>query len=207
MLSGALSAKIKGDASEAESSISELFTQEEALELIEESSSSLMSSLATLMEITKIKLDKEIPYNDCSIKEIVEDIKTQLYSAVFEKHAKIVLNLEVNCIKYLKAYLENILYNFISNSLKYCRADVAPEIVISTQMKNDKVRVSVKDNGLGIDMAKYADKIFKLNAVFHQGYDSKGVGLYITKTQVESLGGKIEVKSKVNEGTEFIVTL
>lgn len=56
-------------------------------------------------------------------------------------------------------------------------------------------------------MEKYGNRIFKLNAVFHQGYDSKGVGLYITKTQVESLGGKIEVKSRVNEGTEFIVTL
>ncbi len=207
MLSGALSAKNKGDASEAENSISELFTQDEALELIEESSSSLMGSLATLMEITKIKLDKEIPYNDCNVTEIVNDITTQLYSAVFEKHAKILLNLEVNCIKYPKAYLENILYNFISNSLKYCKADIPPEITVSTRMKNDKIQVSVKDNGLGIDMTRYADKIFKLNAVFHQGYDSKGVGLYITKTQVESLGGKIEVKSKVNEGTEFIVTL
>ncbi len=207
MLSRALSAKTRGDASEAENSISDLFTQEEALELIEESSSALMSSLATLMEITKIKLDKEIPYDDCNLSEIVNDITTQLYSAVFEKHAKISLNLEVTCVKYPKAYLENILYNFISNSLKYCRNDVPPEITISTVMNNDKVQVSVKDNGLGIDMTKYADKIFKLNAVFHQGYDSKGVGLYITKTQVESLGGKIEVKSKVNEGTEFIVTL
>ena len=207
MLSRALSAKYKGDSSESENSISELFTQEEALELIEESSSALMSSLATLMEITKIKLDKEIPYNDCNIAELVSDITTQLYSTIFEKHANIILNLEINNVRYPKAYLENILYNFMSNSLKYCRPDVSPEITISTQMKGDKVLLIVKDNGLGIDMSKYADRIFKLNAVFHQGYDSKGVGLYITKTQVESLGGKIEVKSKVNEGTEFIVTL
>ena len=207
MLSRGLSAKYKGDSSESENSISELFTQEEALELIEESSSALMSSLATLMEITKIKLDKEIPYNECNIADLVNDITTQLYSTIFEKHAKIILNLEVNNLSYPKAYLENILYNFISNSLKYSRADVPPEIIISTQTKNGKVQVIVKDNGLGIDLSRYADRIFKLNAVFHQGYDSKGVGLYITKTQVESLGGKIEVKSKVNEGTEFIVTL
>ncbi len=207
MLSRGLSAKYKGDSSESENSISDLFTQEEALELIEESSSALMSSLATLMEITKIILDKEIPYNDCTVTELVNDITTQLYSTIFEKHAQIILNLEVNNVSYPKAYLENILYNFISNSLKYCRPDVPPEITISTQTKNGKVQVIVKDNGLGIDLGRYADRIFKLNAVFHQGYDSKGVGLYITKTQVESLGGKIEVRSKVNEGTEFIVTL
>ena len=56
-------------------------------------------------------------------------------------------------------------------------------------------------------MEKYGSKIFKLNEVFHSGYDSKGVGLYITKTQVESLGGSVEVQSKVNEGSEFIVNL
>ena len=57
-----------------------------------------------------------------------------------------------------------------------------------------------------MDLNKYGDKVFKLNQVFHQGYDSKGVGLFITKTQIESLGGTIEVKSQANEGSEFIVT-
>lgn len=56
-------------------------------------------------------------------------------------------------------------------------------------------------------MEKYAGKIFKLNQVFHSGFDSKGVGLYITKSQVESLGGSIEVKSAPDVGSEFIVTL
>ena len=184
-----------------------VFTQEEALGLIEESSGVLMSSLATLMEITEIKLNKEIPYNDCNVKEMINDISKQLYSTVYEKHAVIKQELEVTNISYPKAYLENILYNFISNALKYSKTDVPPEITVITAMKNDRVQVTVKDNGLGIDMARYGDRIFKLNQVFHQGYDSKGVGLYITKTQVESLGGSIEVKSSVDVGSEFIVTL
>ena len=204
MLSGALLADHKGDES---NSLKGLFTSEEAFELIHESSETLMNSLSTLMEITEIKLNKEIPYNDCDVKALVNDVTTHLYGIIFEKHAAIKLELEVPVVKYPKAYLENILYNFISNALKYCKVDIAPEITIRSFVKNGRVLISVKDNGLGIDMKKYGDRIFKLNQVFHQGYDSKGVGLYITKTQVESLGGTIEVKSEVNNGSEFIVTL
>ncbi len=204
MLSGALLADHKGDES---NSLKGLFTSEEAFELIHESSETLMNSLSTLMEITEIKLNKEIPYNDCDIKMLVNDVTTHLYGIIFEKHAVIMLDLEIPVVKYPKAYLENILYNFISNALKYCKADATPEITISSFAKKGRVLISVKDNGLGIDMKRYGDRIFKLNQVFHQGYDSKGVGLYITKTQVESLGGTIEVKSEVNKGSEFIVTL
>ena len=206
MLSGALLADHKGG-EHAAHSFAGLFTDDEALELIKESSETLMGSLATLMEITEIKLNKEIPHNDCDIKGLVDDVTTHLYSTIFEKHAVVKLDLGVPKVSYPKAYLENILYNFISNALKYSRPDVPPEIVISTFNKNGRVVISVKDNGLGIDMEKYGDKVFKLNEVFHRGYDSKGVGLYITKTQVESLGGTIEVKSRVNVGSEFIVNI
>jgi len=206
MLSGALLADHKGGENGSHS-LSGLFTDDEALELIKESSETLMGSLATLMEITEIKLNKEIPHSDCDIKELVGDVTTHLYSTIFEKHAVVKLNLDVPQVSYPKAYLENILYNFISNALKYSRPDVPPEIIVSAYKKNGRVVISVKDNGLGIDMERYGDKVFKLNEVFHRGYDSKGVGLYITKTQVESLGGTIEVKSSVNVGSEFIVNI
>ena len=66
--------------------------------------------------------------------------------------------------------------------------------------------MSVKDNGLGIDLDVYGNKMFLLYKTFHKNKDSRGVGLFITKNQIESLGGKIEVKSKVNVGTEFLVS-
>jgi signal transduction histidine kinase len=166
-----------------------------------------MNSLKTLMEITEIKLNKEVPYNDCDVAAIVQDITAQLHSTIFEKHAVITLDIQVSCVKYPKAYLESILYNFISNALKYSHADIPPEIKVTTRLFNNRVQIIVKDNGIGIDMERYGDRVFKLNEVFHQGYDSKGVGLYITKTQVESFGGSIEVHSAPNKGSEFIVTL
>jgi PAS domain S-box-containing protein len=183
-----------------------VFTDDEVLELIGKSSTSLMNNLATLMEITEIKLNQDIPFDNCEVRAIINGIKDQLQSQIYEKRAVIAEDLKIEYIKYPRAYLENILYNLISNALKYSRRDVIPEILISTRKKDNKVQIVVKDNGLGIDLVKYGHKMFKLNQVFHEGYDSKGVGLYIIKSQIESFGGTIEVRSKVNEGCEFIVT-
>lgn len=83
---------------------------------------------------------------------------------------------------------------------------VTSKIWIATGLNNQgQVTLSVRDNGFGIDLEKFANKIFKLSQVFHKNTDSKGVGLYLTKTQIESLGGHITVDSRINEGTTFSV--
>ena len=207
LLSGSLMSNLTGEHTEGDDVARNVFTNEEIATLIQEGTEALMNSLDTLMEITQIKLNKDIPYNECDVAGVINEVTSQMHTTIYELHAKIELDLQVAIIKYPKAYLENILYNFISNSLKYCKPGVAPEIKITTKQVDDKVQISVKDNGLGIDLDLYGDRIFKLNQVFHEGYDSKGVGLYLTKTQIESLGGEVEVYSKVNEGSEFIVTL
>lgn len=175
------------------------------LEMIHQSSIALMDSLNTLMEMALIKLNNEMAFDECNITDIVNNIISQLHGVMYEKHADIKLELEVVRLSYPKVYLESILYNFISNALKYATKEKKPEIIVSTYMQDGRICLSVKDNGIGIDMDKYGDQVFKLNQVFHEGYDSKGVGLFITKTQIESLGGSIKLKSVLNEGTEFIV--
>ena len=185
----------------------EVFTKEEAGAIIHESSIALINSLNTLMELTQIKLNKNIAYDSCDFNSFVNDIIHQLHGTIYEKHANITLALEISTVNYPKIYLESILYNLISNSLKYCNPSIPPEIIISTKSINEKVCLTLKDNGLGINLEKYADKVFKLNQVFHAGFDSKGVGLFLTKSQIESLGGSISVKSKPGEGCEFIIIL
>lgn len=194
--------------STSDNPLSNAFTIDELVQFIFDSSVSLMDSLSTLMEITEIKLNKEIPYNDCDVSAIINGIAIQLQSIIYEKKAHLKFDLEIEVIKYPRAYMENILYNLVSNALKYSNSDLPPEIIITTRiLKNTKTQIIVKDNGLGIDLDKYGDKVFKLNQIFHAGYDSKGVGLYITKTQIESLGGNITLKSRPGEGCEFTVTL
>lgn len=190
-----------------EGHLSNAFTVEEGLGFINEASSTLINSLGSLMKIAEVKLSKNMPVNECDVNQVVNDVLAQLQSVIFEKQASINLSLEVKILTYPRAYLESILYNFISNALKYNVPGVPPEINIATRHVGDKVRLSVKDNGLGIDMERYGDKMFKLNQVFHAGHDSKGFGLYLTKTQVESLGGSITVESQRNEGSEFAVLI
>ncbi|NDC41502.1 MAG: PAS domain S-box protein [Chitinophagia bacterium] len=179
----------------------------EIIDFLDEGSSSLLGSLNTLMDVVQISMNRTIPYDECNARKIVEEIINQLNSIIYEKGADIRLNLKVEIIKYPKVFLESIFYNFISNALKYSSPARKPVIIISTYLVNDRVVISVKDNGLGINLEKYGNKLFKLNQVFHPGHDSKGVGLFITKAQIESFGGSIQVKSKENEGSEFIVTL
>lgn len=184
----------------------DIFKEGETLKWIRECSNKLVAELDFLLELSKIKLDIEITKDDCIIADIVKGISLQLQGIIYEKNAVIFLDLAVLTIQYPRIYLESILYNLISNALKYSTQDGQPVITIVTSRSVDKITLSVIDNGLGIDMDKHKDQVFKLNQVFHQGYDSKGVGLFITKTQVETLGGNIIVRSKPGEGSEFIVT-
>ena len=185
----------------------ESFPLEETLQHIRESSIVLRDSLSTLMELTQIRLNKGVLYEECSIEEKVEDIKKQLANLLQQTNATIELQLQVESINYPSAYMESLLYNLISNALKYSKPNESCHILIATRKEGENVILSVKDNGLGIDLTKYKDKLFKINQTFHKGVDSKGLGLYLTKAQIETLGGNIDVKSEVNNGTEFIVTI
>ena len=102
-----------------------------------------------------------------------------------------------------KSYLESIFLNLMTNSIKYRSTTTQLKITISSKIENDELIISFKDNGIGIDLEKNKDKIFGLYQRFHNHPDSKGLGLYLVKSQVESMGGTITVDSKVGKGTTF----
>lgn len=108
-------------------------------------------------------------------------------------------------IEYPRLYLESILQNLLSNSLKYRSALRTPVIYAETLFENGALILKFKDNGLGIDMNRHSDKLFGLNKTFHRHEEAKGVGLFITKTQVEAMGGSITAISEVDKGSTFIV--
>ncbi|MEX6687300.1 PAS domain S-box protein [Danxiaibacter flavus] len=189
-----------------ENSMANLMSSEQAIAFIHDASTSLMNTLESVLMIAKISLNKEMPYDDCDIEAIAEDIKNQLHGLLVEKKADFELKLGVKKISYPKIYMESILYNLLNNALKYSDPQKDAKITISTRPEGKHVVLSVGDNGLGINLQMYGHKIFKLNQVFHDNKDSKGVGLFLIKTQIESLGGTIEVKSEEKVGSEFTVT-
>ena len=105
-----------------------------------------------------------------------------------------------------KVTWESILLNLLTNAIKYRSPDKPPVLNISTKKEDGVIRLYFTDNGLGIDLDRYGDRLFGLYQRFHDHADSKGLGLYIVNSQVRAMGASIEVLSEVNKGTTFIIT-
>jgi signal transduction histidine kinase len=101
----------------------------------------------------------------------------------------------------------SILYNLVSNAIKYQSLDRSLKIVIRTYCLDDHSILEVSDNGLGIDLEQFGADVFKMYKRFHVHKDGKGIGLYLVKTQVDALNGCIEIESKLDQGTVFKVKL
>ena len=105
----------------------------------------------------------------------------------------------------VKSYLYSIFYNLVSNAIKYSRPGFPLIIEVCSKMENGLVTIAFKDNGLGIDLHCYGEHLFGLYKRFHPHIEGKGMGLFMVKTQLETLGGNISVKSIVNKGSEFFL--
>lgn len=172
---------------------------------LEEVSHQLLNNVNELSE--SLKKHQENNYKEIEFKKVCESVLKQLSVTIEDKKAKIVIDFTgKEKIAFPKLYLESILLNLVSNALKYASEKRAPEIAISTEIKDKKTLLHVSDNGLGIDMRKHEDQLFGLHNTFHGNDDAKGIGLFITKTQIESLGGSISVTSAPEKGTRFTIT-
>jgi signal transduction histidine kinase len=103
----------------------------------------------------------------------------------------------------ISSYMESIFYNLISNAIKYKHPGRKPVITLESQMLDEYVQIDIGDNGLGIDLDAHKETLFGLYKRLHFHVDGRGLGLYLVKTQLTALGGKIDVKSKEGEGTIF----
>jgi signal transduction histidine kinase len=167
----------------------------------------LNETINDLVKVVIIKDNPSIKKETILIKEIFENVFNQL-SFLISLH-KPILKIELEDISILnmnKSYLESIFLNLLTNSIKYKSPDKQLKITITSKTINDKVILYFKDNGIGIDLNRNKHKIFGLYQRFHNHPDSKGLGLYLVKSQVETMGGTIEVSSKVGKGTTFTIT-
>jgi signal transduction histidine kinase len=138
-------------------------------------------------------LKTEIERTFLVVQDVILESQVTIENKVIDE-----INLEV-----IPAYLDSILLNLITNAIKYRSPERQPIIEISTKTDGDYLVLLVKDNGLGLDLKKFKDKIFGMYKTFHNNPNSRGIGLFITKNQIEAMNGKIEVESEVNVGTTF----
>ncbi|MEO9893223.1 PAS domain-containing protein [Aurantibacter sp.] len=168
----------------------------------------LTLTLNTLIDSLKIKNNENLVKLELSFDDTLVKTKEILVADILKTDAVIISDFaSTPTILYNEIYLESIFLNLISNAIKYKSPNRNPEITISTTIKNGKTMLTIQDNGLGIDLEKHGDKLFGLNKVFHRHPEALGIGLFLTKAQIEAMGGSIYAESEVNVGTTFFITL
>ncbi|MEP6595787.1 MAG: PAS domain-containing sensor histidine kinase [Ginsengibacter sp.] len=179
---------------------------EESLLYLARISDALNQTINHLAEVVRIQTDINLSKVTVQFQEAF-DLTTGVLAPDIKKSGAVIDVDFSGCpqINYIYAYLESIFLNLISNCIKYRHTERAPVINIRTYTNGEKSFLKITDNGLGIDLNKNRDKLFGLYNVFHKHPESKGIGLYITKNQVESLGGSITAESELGKGTSFIV--
>ncbi|MEY2901973.1 MAG: hypothetical protein RLY89_1079 [Bacteroidota bacterium] len=166
------------------------------------------TTMLHLNEIVQINSNVNIYLENLNVFEYAHKAIEILEELISNKSATILNRIPDNfVIKYNPAYLESILFNFLSNALKYSSPERKPEIHLDAFWEQDRPVLVCKDNGLGIDLEKNGPKLFGMYKTFHGNKDAKGIGLFMTRNQVEAMHGKIEVESQLGIGTNFKIYL
>lgn len=178
--------------------------REEMIELLKSVSNSLNDTMINLNEVVNIQTNINLTIEKINLFSYIE--KTlKILSRQIKSENITITNLVATDqeIKYNPAYIESILYNILSNAIRY--SDKGRKAVITMRMyeENNFKVLEISDNGIGIDLEKNGNKIFGMYKTFSNREDSKGIGLFITKNQVEAMGGKITIESNLNIGTTF----
>ncbi|WP_439883375.1 PAS domain S-box protein [Pontibacter sp. MBLB2868] len=179
---------------------------ERVLHNLNRSAQLLDATIRDMNDILTIRGQITNTFEVLHFQEILANIVDGLSQDIYSKNAVITSNFdEAPTVNAIRSFVNSILYNLIINAIKFSSPERQLRINISTSIKNSYTCLTVKDNGLGIDLDKQKRKIFGLYKKFHPHIEGKGLGLHLVKTQAELLGGKVKVESQVNVGTVFKV--
>jgi signal transduction histidine kinase len=148
----------------------------------------------------------EDPPEPVTINEVLNEVLNQLKPLINQEKVEITTDFsEGQAILIRRISLKSILLNLLSNAIKYAKPGIPPKIHLRTTLSKKRLDLYVKDNGIGINLEKYGDKVFGLFEKFTDHPDATGMGLYIVKNQVEAMGGTIRLESKPDVGSTFIM--
>jgi PAS domain S-box-containing protein len=161
-----------------------------------------------LNEILQVRRGSLEPKTNVSLNEVLADIQSGLKDMIAESKAEIRFDFnKLNNIFTVRSYMNTVFYNLITNSIRFARPGVPPVLKIWSEKEENNMTLYFQDNGIGIDLKRHRHKMFMLYQCFHPATEGKGIGLFMTKTQIESLNGKIEVESQPDAGSTFKISL
>ena len=179
----------------------------EVLDRLHTSSQNLDTVIRDLTQIISIRNDLNREKEKVDVMAVIAIEKNMLKDDLENAKAIMEESLSIdNDIFSIRSYVQSIIHNLLSNAIKYKARHRQLEINIKTYTSDKYLCLSIQDNGLGMEINEFnREKLFGLYQRMHDHVEGKGLGLYMAKTQVEALGGKIEVESKINRGTTFTV--
>ena len=185
-------------------------TDRETLELIhilQAAGKSLKHTLNGYVDILSEKESMNVPVEELNLKDVLDTVLQSINSLIKSSKATIVVDFsKMEVVKFNKAYLHSIFLNLLTNSIKYAKTDCLPIITILSRRVIGISQLIIADNGLGFDMEKVKERVFRLHQKFNEHADSKGIGLYLVYNHIMSLGGTISLKSEINAGSEFTIS-
>lgn len=177
-------------------------------DLFKEGTEKLSESIEYLNEIITIQQKTNIEKTKIQLKNEIEKTKKALSLAIKDSQITITHTIPEDLIvTAIPAYLDSILLNLFTNAIKYKSPERKATLEIDYEIIDDYTVINFRDNGLGLDLKKNGHKLFGMYKTFHGNEDAKGIGLFITKNQLEAMDGKIEIESEVDHGSNFKIYL
>nr|WP_199082397.1 HAMP domain-containing sensor histidine kinase [Pedobacter sp. ASV19] len=166
----------------------------------------LSETIDNLDEVVKIQLNSHQQKKALNLEQEIKKVLLSIKAIAEEQKSSFSLDVHPDLFVFCNpAYLDSILLNILTNAIKYRSPDRTPEIRIKAYSGQSETVLEIADNGVGIDLKRHKHDLFGMYKTFHQNKDARGIGLFITKNQIEAQGGRIDVESQVDRGTTFRV--
>ncbi|SNC77291.1 PAS domain S-box-containing protein [Hymenobacter gelipurpurascens] len=185
------------------------FHDEAATELVgmfEGALQQINTTIRDLSDVVQVQRQQELlPLEQIQLLPFTQEIVHSLQDQMEELHARIELDFAASpTLLFVRPNLQSILYNLLSNALKYAAPERVPVIRVATAWPDEQtLLLTVQDNGLGIDLERHGPQLFQLFRRFHHHVPGSGMGLYLVNRLVQQMGGRLELESEVDKGTLF----
>lgn len=167
-------------------------------------SDGLNQTISDLFKLVTVENNTDVTREWLNLNRKLEKVRAILMGYTNENQLTFINNVPDDVVVHFnRAYLESVLLNFSTNAIKYAHKDRLPVVEFNFFKVNGKKVLAITDNGLGIDLDRHGDSLFGLYKTFHKHEDANGLGLYISKYQIEAMNGSVSVESKLGKGSTF----